>query len=52
MGRQAYLDELRAREKAAAISYAWIDKNKGVVQLPIDRAMALALQELNTGRKP
>jgi len=51
-GRQAHLDELRAREKAAATSYAWIDKNKGVVQLPIDRTMALALQELNTGRKP
>lgn len=51
-GRKAHLDEMRAREKAAAVSYAWIDKSKGIVQLPIDRAMELTLQELNAGRKP
>ena len=51
-GRQAHLDELHAREKAAATSYAWIDKSKGIVQLPIDRAKALTLQELNARRKP
>lgn len=51
-GRQAHLDEMRAREKAAATSYAWIDKSKGIVQLPIDRAMELTLRELNAGRKP
>lgn len=51
-GRQAHLDEMHAREKAAATTYAWIDKNKGVVQLPIDRAMELTLQELNARRKP
>jgi len=51
-GRQDHLDELRSREKAAATSYAWIDKDKGIVQLPIDRAVQLTLQELNAGRKP
>jgi len=59
-GRQAHLDELRAWEKDAATSYAWIDQDKGIVQLPIDRAMVLTLQELNpaaaarvnAGRKP
>jgi hypothetical protein len=51
-GRQAHLDELRARERAAATSYAWIDKDKGIVQLPLDRAMQLTLQEANTARKP
>jgi hypothetical protein len=51
-GRQAHLDEMRAREKAAATTYAWIDKDKGVVQLPIDRAVVLTLQELNARRKP
>ena len=51
-GRQDHLDEIRAREKAAATSYAWIDKDKGIVQLPLDRAVQLTLQELNAGRKP
>ncbi|MFA5057197.1 MAG: hypothetical protein WC485_03720 [Opitutaceae bacterium] len=47
-GRRAHLDEMRAREKAAATSYAWIDRNKGIVQLPLDRAVELTLQELNS----
>jgi hypothetical protein len=50
-GRQTHLDELRAKEQAAATSYAWIDKNKGIVQLPLDRALQLTLQELNATRK-
>ncbi len=51
-GRLAHLDEMRAREQAAQTAYAWIDRSKGVVQLPIDRAMQLTLQELNAGRHP
>jgi hypothetical protein len=51
-GRQAHLDELRAKEQAAATSYAWIDKDKGIVQLPLGRAMQLTLQEANTARSP
>lgn len=50
-GRKAHLDEMRAREQAAATSYAWIDKGKGVVQLPIDRAMQLTLRDLTAGAK-
>jgi hypothetical protein len=50
-GRQAHLDEMRAAEQAAATSYAWIDRDKGIVQLPLDRAMQLTLQELNAARK-
>jgi hypothetical protein len=50
-GRQDHLDEMRARERAAATSYAWIDKGKGVVQLPIDRAMELTLQKISAERK-
>jgi hypothetical protein len=49
-GRRARLDELRAHEQAAAAAYAWIDRGKGVVQLPLDRAMALTLQEANASR--
>jgi hypothetical protein len=49
-GRQAHLDEMRAKEQSAATSYAWIDKDKGIVQLPLDRAVELTLQELNASR--
>jgi hypothetical protein len=50
-GRQAHLDEMRAKEQAAATSYAWIDKDKRIVQLPLDRAMELTLQDINAARK-
>src|SRR5579864_7294702 len=32
-------------------TYAWIDKNKGTVRLPIERAMELTLTDL-AGKKP
>jgi hypothetical protein len=51
-GRMAHLQELHARELAAQTAYAWIDKSKGVVQLPLDRAEQLTLQELNASRNP
>ena len=51
-GRQAHLEEMRARERTAQITYAWIDRNKGIVQLPIDRAMELTLRDLNAARTP
>jgi hypothetical protein len=44
--RATILCELRAKE-AAANSYGWIDQEKGVVRLPIDRAMQLTVQQLN-----
>ena len=39
--RTQALGELREKHAQQAISYAWIDKNTGVVQLPIERAMQL-----------
>ncbi len=51
-GRQAHLDEMRARERTAQTTYAWIDRGKGVIQLPIDRAMELTVRDLNAARKP
>jgi hypothetical protein len=50
-GRQAHLDEMRAKEQAVASSYAWIDKDKGIVQLPVDRAVEITLQELKAAQK-
>ena len=38
------LRELRAREDRALTSYGWVDKNAGVVRIPIDQAMKLAVE--------
>lgn len=43
--RKAALAELHGKEKSAATTYGWIDKDKGVVRLPIDRAVELTIQE-------
>jgi hypothetical protein len=48
--RQVYLAELRKKQAEQASSYAWVDQKKGVVQLPIARAMELVVQE-NGGAK-
>ena len=43
--RRAYLLELRQKQSDQGATYLWIDKNAGLVQLPIDRAMDLVIQE-------
>ena len=45
--RAQRLSDLRAKEAKQANSYAWLDQQKGVVQLPIDRAVELTIQEIN-----
>jgi hypothetical protein len=47
------IDNLKAARDADAKelgSYGWIDKNKGVVRVPIDRAMELTVAELSRQR--
>jgi len=38
------LQDLRAAEDAILNGYGWVDKNNGVVRIPIDEAMKLTLQ--------
>jgi hypothetical protein len=38
------LDHLRAHEDAMLHSYGWVDKNAGVVHIPIERAMDLVME--------
>lgn len=38
------LKDVREQEDQLLHSYAWIDKNNGVVRIPIDRAMDLLVQ--------
>ena len=51
------LRALRQAEDNALQSYGWIDKNAGVVRIPIDRAMTLTLERglparTEGGKKP
>jgi hypothetical protein len=39
------LEALRAREQALLDSYAWVDRAKGRVRVPVDRAMTLLADE-------
>jgi hypothetical protein len=43
--RKAILAELQGKAQTHATTYGWVDKDKGVVRLPIDRAMELVVQE-------
>jgi len=43
--RRAYLVDLREKQKKQAESYAWVDQKAGIVQLPIERAVELIIQE-------
>jgi len=43
--RKAALAELRGKEQTAASTYGWVDKDKGIVRLPLERAVELIVQE-------
>ncbi|HZT77170.1 MAG TPA: hypothetical protein VFA27_10960 [Vicinamibacterales bacterium] len=38
------LSDLRSQEDQILTSYGWVDRNAGVVRIPIDRAMKLTLE--------
>jgi len=43
------MSEMRAIEEQALHTPGWVDKQKGIVRLPIDVAKQLAVQRLNAG---
>lgn len=43
--RKALLIEHRAKERAAATSYAWVDQKAGIVRLPVERAIELTVRD-------
>jgi broad specificity polyphosphatase/5'/3'-nucleotidase SurE len=49
--RNAYRAELQKDQAARAGKYVWIDQSKGSIQLPLDRAMELAVRDLNARAK-
>jgi hypothetical protein len=44
------LAELNAENQKVLTQYHWVDKNKGVVGIPIERAMQLVLSDLQASR--
>jgi len=44
--RMAKLKTLREQDNQALTGYAWVDKTKGTVRIPIERAMELASADL------
>lgn len=50
-GRKGKLRELQGAATSAAGSYGWINRDAGVVRLPVDRAVELTLAEINAGRR-
>ena len=49
--REEKLKKMRDEDTAALTTYAWIDKNKGTVRVPIERAIELTVAEL-ANKKP
>jgi len=43
--RAQFLAEVRQTEAGAISDYAWQDKDKGLVRLPVEQAMILVVQE-------
>lgn len=44
-GRAKALADLQQKAAAEAATYGWIDQSKGVVRLPVDRAIELTVKE-------
>ena len=49
--RMEKLEQLHKDSTAALTSYAWVDKNKGTVRIPVERAMELTMADL-ASKKP
>jgi hypothetical protein len=49
--REETLKKLQLKMAADSTTYGWVDKDKQVVRLPIDRAMQLTVEDLNAAKK-
>jgi hypothetical protein len=48
----AQLQDLHKREDEALGGYSYVDKSKGQVRIPIDRAIELLISEVQSGKTP
>jgi hypothetical protein len=51
-GSDTELSDYMARQKAALSGYAWVDRGKGIVSIPIERAMEIIAQKGIPPSKP
>jgi len=51
VGAPNELRQLRAAEEAALNSYGWVDKDAGIVKIPVDRAMEILAKKDLPARK-
>ena len=49
-GRLKNLTDLNSENQKVLTQYRWVDKSKGVVGVPIDRAMELVVAELQSNK--
>ena len=49
-GRKAHLAEMRGQEQTQSKTYKWLDKDAGLVQIPVERAMELTVAELSANQ--
>ncbi len=42
------LQELQAQDRMTLSNYGWVDRPKGIVRIPIDRAMSLLVEDRNS----
>jgi len=47
---EAVLRQLRAREEMLLTTYGWVDREKGVVRIPVEAAMEKVIEERSGGR--
>ena len=47
--RMENLQKLHDNEQKLASGYSWVDQGKGVVRLPLSRAVELTVEELKSG---
>lgn len=43
--RKALLAELKGKSFTSATTYGWVDKEKGVIRIPVERAIELTIKE-------
>ncbi len=46
--RAQIFSDVRANQLKLTSEYGWVDKEKGIVRLPVERAMELTLEELQS----
>lgn len=46
--RKANLAEVQAKQQELISEYAWVDKANGVVRIPVEQAMKLVVEELES----